>query len=79
MTKEETAFRKRLAAKPKLTNREAMETVLDAAELFITLMKEKSMDFKHEELDEAIWQMQDYMNDLMREEPATGCDYGIGG
>ena len=24
-------------------------------------------------------QMQDYMNDLMREEPATGCDYGIGG
>ena len=45
MAKEETAFRKRLAAGPQLTNREAMETVLDAAELFITLMKEKSMDF----------------------------------
>ena len=51
-----------------MTNREAMETVLDAAELFITMMNEKSMDFKHEELDEAIWQMQDYKNDLMREE-----------
>ena len=68
MTKEETAFRKRLAAGPQLTNREAMETVLDAAELFITLMKEKSMDFKHEELDDAIWQMQDFKNDLMRKE-----------
>tara|TARA_B100001971_G_C17780141_1_gene329316 strand:- start:233 stop:391 length:159 start_codon:yes stop_codon:yes gene_type:complete len=50
-----------------MTNREAMETVLDAAELFITVMNERSMDFKHEELDEAIYQMQDYMNDLMRE------------
>mgnify|MGYP001236820801 CR=1 FL=1 len=51
-----------------MSNREAMETVLDAAELFITVMNEKSMDFKHEELDDAIWQMQDYKNDLMREE-----------
>ena len=51
-----------------MTNREAMETVLDAAELYITLMDEKSMDFKHEELDDAIWQMQDYKNDLMRKE-----------
>ena len=51
-----------------MTNREAMETVLDAAELYTTLMEEKSMDFKHEELDEAIWQMQDYKNDLMRKE-----------
>ena len=44
-----------------------METVLDAAELFVTLMKEKSMDYKGEELNEAIWQMQDYKNDLMRD------------
>ena len=51
-----------------MTNKEAMETVLDAAELYITLMDEKSMDFKHEELDDAIWQMQDYKNDLMRKE-----------
>jgi hypothetical protein len=50
-----------------MTNREAMETVLDAAELFVTLMKEKSMDYKGEELDDAIWQMQDYKNDLMRD------------
>ena len=68
MTKEETAFRKRLEALPQMTNREAMEIVLDAAELYVTLMEEKSMDFKHEELDDAIWQMQDYKNDLMREE-----------
>ena len=51
-----------------MTNKEAMETVLDAAELYITLMDEKSMDFKHEELEDAIWQMQDYKNDLMRKE-----------
>ena len=51
-----------------MTNRGAMETVLDAAELYITLMDEKSMDFKHEELDDAIWQIQDYKNDLMRRE-----------
>ena len=63
-----------------MTNREAMETVLDAAELYITLMKEKSMDYKCEELNDAIYQMEDYKNDLMREEePSTGCDYGIGG
>ena len=68
MTKEEIAFRKKLEALPQMTNREAMEIVLDAAELFITLMEEKSMDFKHEELDDAIWQMQDYKNDLMRRE-----------
>ena len=49
-----------------MTNREAMETVLDAAELYITIMKRKSMDFTHEELDEAIWQMEDYKTDLMR-------------
>ena len=57
-----------------MTNREAMETVLDAAELYITLMKEKSMDYKGEELNEAIWQMQDYKNDLMREELGTKLD-----
>ena len=38
-----------------MTNREAMDTVLDAAELFVTLMKEKSMDYKREELDDAIF------------------------
>jgi len=51
-----------------MTNREAMEIVLDAAELYVTLMEEKSMDFKHEHLDDAIWQIQDYKNDLMRKE-----------
>ena len=68
MTKEEIAFRKRLEALPQMTNREAMEIVLDAAELYVTLMEEKSMDFKHEHLDDAIWQIQDYKNDLMRKE-----------
>ena len=51
-----------------MTNREAMETVLDAAELYIEVMKYKSMDFKHEELSEAIFQMQAYNNDVMEEE-----------
>ena len=50
-----------------MSNREAMETVLDAAELFITLMKEKSMDFKHEELNDAIFQLQAYQNDVMED------------
>ena len=68
MTKEEIAFRKKLEALPQMTNREAMEIVLDAAELYVTLMEEKSMDFKHEHLDDAIWQIQDYKNDLMRKE-----------
>jgi hypothetical protein len=50
-----------------MTNREAMETVLDAAELYITLMKEKSMAYKGEELDDAIFQMQAYQNDVMED------------
>jgi hypothetical protein len=50
-----------------MSNREAMTTVLDAAELFITMMNEKSMDFKHEELDDAIFQLQDYQNDVMED------------
>tara|TARA_B100000959_G_C14625243_1_gene477906 strand:+ start:345 stop:497 length:153 start_codon:yes stop_codon:yes gene_type:complete len=50
-----------------MTNKEAMDTVLDAAELYITLMEEKSMDYKGEELNDAILQMEDYKNDLMRE------------
>ena len=50
-----------------MTNREAMETVLDAAELFVTLMKEKSMDYEGEELDDAIFQMQAYQNDVMED------------
>ena len=59
-----------------MTNREAMEIVLVAAE------KSAMNNFygaEHKKIKEAIWQMQDYMNDLMREEPSTGCDYGIGG
>ena len=59
-----------------MTNREAMEIVLVAAE------KSAFNDFynpEREKIKEAIWQMQDYKNDLMREEPSTGCDYGIGG
>ena len=50
-----------------MTNKEAMETVLDAAELFVTLMKEKSMDYQGEELNEAIYQMQDYRNDVLED------------
>ena len=50
-----------------MTNREAMETVLDAAELYITLMKEKSMAYKGEELDDAIFQMQAYHTDVMED------------
>jgi len=50
-----------------MTNREAMDTVLDAAELYITLMKEKSMAYKGEELDDAIFQMQTYQNDVMED------------
>ena len=55
-----------------MTNREAMEMVLGMA-------REHDIDGVSAEEVEAINQMQDYMNDLMREEPATGCDYGIGG
>ena len=71
-----------------MTNREAMEIVLEAAE--------KRADYhpQSDKILEAIGQMQNYMNDLMREElgekldeelyndlprPSTGCDYGIGG
>ena len=85
MTKEETAFRKRLEALPKMTNREAMEIVLKLAEFGDSIAQAKGLEGKRltdkerEQYPEAIYQMQDYMNDLMREEPATGCDYGIGG
>ena len=79
MTKEETAFRKRLAAKPQMTNREAMEIVLKLAEFgnrtaqatgLATggLHRKRLPDKERGQYPEAIYQMQDYMNDLMRKE-----------
>jgi chemotaxis regulatin CheY-phosphate phosphatase CheZ len=66
-----------------MTNREAMEIVLkmaDGAFGMQTYWEHYNDDgIKEDDAREAIFQMQDYMNDLMREEPATGCDYGIGG
>ena len=62
MTKEETAFRKRLEALPQMTNREAMEIVLDMANELRETCKVQREDVEME----AIYQMQDYMNDLMR-------------
>ena len=62
-----------------------MEIVLKLAEFGNRMSQVKGLDGKRltdkerNQYPEAIWQMQDYMNDLMREEPATGCDYGIGG
>ena len=47
-----------------MTNREAMEIVLNEAELNATGEGGKN----GERILEAIYQMQDYMNDLMREE-----------
>ena len=67
MTKEETAFRKRLEALPQMTNREAMEIILGMA-------KEYNIDGISAEELEAINHMEDYMNDLMREEPSTGLE-----
>ena len=58
-----------------MTNREAMEIVLKMAEAYSKPMTDK----EREQYPEAIYQMQDYKNDLMREEPPTGCDLGIGG
>jgi hypothetical protein len=45
-----------------MTNREAMEIVLEAAK--------KRADYhpQRDKILEAIWKMQDYKNDLMREE-----------
>ena len=62
MTKEEIAFRKRLEALPQKTNREAMEIVLAAAE------KRAEYHPQSDEILEAVYQIQDYMNDLMRKE-----------
>ena len=56
-----------------MTNREAMELVLEAAE------KRAEYHPQRDEILEAVDVMKDYMNDLMREEQPTGCDYGIGG
>ena len=64
---------------------QALEIVLKLAEFGDSIAQVKGLEGKRltdkerEQYPEAIWQMQDYMNDLMREEPATGCDYGIGG
>ena len=46
------------------TNREAMETVLAAAEKFAM---NNFYDGEHKKIKEAIWQMQDYKNDVMEE------------
>ena len=61
-----------------MTNREAMKIVLElvqkgnsSTDLSLYAGSAKAL--------EAVDVLQDYMNDLMREEPATGCDYGIGG
>ena len=75
-----------------MTNREAMEIVLEAAgkraewldnvELNPCVHDNEPLTKDWGEADKvfvAAAQMRDYMNDLMREEPSTGCDYGIGG
>ena len=61
-----------------MTNREAMEIVLELAQKGNS-STDLSLYAGSDKALEAVYQMQDYMNDLMREEPATGCDYGIGG
>ncbi len=59
-----------------MKNREAMEIVLKLAEFGDSIAQVKGLEGKRltdkerEQYPEAIWQMQDYMNDLMREEPA---------
>ena len=56
-----------------MTNRKAMETVLKLAELGDSIAQVKGLEGKRltdkerEQHPEAIYQMQDYMNDLMRE------------
>ena len=64
-----------------MTNRKAMERVLKLAELGAQVEEDEGVQSDVDGMNnyEAIYQTQDYMNDLMREEPATGCDYGIGG
>ena len=58
----------------KMTNREAMEIVLKLAEFGDSIAQVKGLDGKRltdkerDQHPEAIYQMQDYMNDLMREE-----------
>ena len=47
-----------------MTNREAMEIVLKMAEAYSKPMTDK----EREQYPKAIYQMQDYMNDLMRDE-----------
>ena len=58
-----------------MNTEQAMMIVLNMAKELRATCKVQREDVEME----AIYQMQDYMNDLMREEPATGCDYGIGG
>ena len=63
-----------------MTNRKAMEIVLEAARAWARYHKDGK------KILEATYQMEDYKNDLMRwdekadgTKPSTGCDYGIGG
>ena len=68
MTKEETAFRKRLEALPQMTDREAMEMVLGMAETYS--IKEYGLEPDCEagkKQQVAIWKIRDYMNDLIRD------------
>ena len=57
-----------------MTNREAMDVVLYMAETAYELEKVGKSPEKvgknksYNKIEEAIWQMQDYRNDLMREE-----------
>ena len=55
-----------------MTTKEAFETVIDAADLFTTLMKEKAarrgqeQQFNHEALTEAINIVEDFKDDMIR-------------
>ena len=64
-----------------MDNRRAMEIVLRLAGLGAQVEEDEGVQSDIDGMNnyEAIYQMQDYMNDLMRKEPSTGCDYGIGG
>jgi len=54
-----------------MTNREAMETVLKLAES----VHAPDIDIEEADAGDAIYQMQDYMNDLMREDTLWDTKY----
>jgi len=57
-----------------MKTREAFEIVLKMAH------SSYSKNFGPDEREKVALEIaEDYVNDLMREEPSTGCDYGIGG